>query len=310
MRRVALYNINGSYMLDLGYTDMVMIDGERYNVIDKAWLPNKPTEAYLLRTARRPSCYGELTPSEYEIQSGNLRNGHVVYDSDGCEKWDTLENEFSYRKFVNEHPVTMEEYEEREPIEFLEINISGRTDNKYIKPLRLLGKIQDAKEDECLYSYSPNAYEMAVEIGLELGITAIHDWQMDRQFPNDGKLYFSVPDHSKDDLEFMQINKKYVHHNFKRLTSFRGIAIGKWDECEKAYRDNCNAIRSVFQNAINENNKGAIPNIGQTVETLNQIENKIMELSFSRKNEGDRSYILKMIRELKNGMTAGLKTEQ
>lgn len=305
MKRIELYCINGKYLIKADFSNNdFLIDGKRYLEVTSAWLPEKPKEAFVISTDSRAVSYGDLTPEQYNEKIKELRS-HIVSSDDDYEKWDSLESEFAYKKFCSEHPAKWENYEKREPIEFIEIEITGRDDNKYIRPYRLIGKWPVKKDKGCLYAYFPTAYDMAVDLGLEYGIKDLDDSTMEHSFPKDGNLYFSVPNHSKKDLEFMKINGEFVHYPLKHSRYFMGLSAGTWEECEAAYKRDCDVIRGIFEKAIAERNRKSLATVGDLVKTLNRLEEIIESIMPSKGSSRQKINALNVIGEFKNNVLSG-----
>jgi len=243
--KLYLYRINDSYLLAEGYGKDYLIDGKLVKNFDKGWLPEKPKEIKLLEERERVVRYGDLSPEEFERERKKLLKGNIF--SEGEFIFENLEDEYKYRKFLQEHPPIKEQYTEYIDCEIVEYDITGRTDIEYIKPFRLIGKKPVSKEGKVLYQYTPEPYKMAQEIGKKLGFEEVTEEIYDLRRRTKGKKW-AVPSHSRDNLRFLMINGNYTEYE---TLKFHGV-IGSWEECYKQYEKDYKSIEKLFLRALKE----------------------------------------------------------
>jgi len=238
--KVYLKKINDKYMVETDYYSGVImeINGKRFSDFKSGWIPQKPKTIKIIEKKTRVISYGNLKPEDYEREIEKLG---VIKDEEGYPIFENLEQEYAYKKFCVNHEKVYEEYEEKITPEIMEWEITGRIDNEFITPFRFLGK-KDVKDNETLYEYKPDPYKMAQTIANKLNLEEVSEnvWGDNTQ-----GMKWSIPDHSKKDLQFTKIAGEYA--DYHSLPKFRGISYGTWEECEKVYNRDYKAIKNMFE---------------------------------------------------------------
>lgn len=240
--KLTLKQVNDRYLLETGsYSGVTLeIDGKRVKDVKNGWLDKKPASIKTIEMKSRVTGYGGLTPDEYKRQREALIN---ETDDDGDPLFSSLEAEYAYKKFIQDHPANYEQYEDIQDAEIIEYNITGRMDNPFVVPFRYIGGKEVNEAGAPLYQYQPQPYLMAQDIAKELGLEEVPDVRFGS--PDTKGMKWSVSDHSKNDLEYTKINGNYA--DYKRLPKFYGINSGTWEECENRYNEHYSAIRAMFE---------------------------------------------------------------
>lgn len=186
--------------------------------------------------------------------------------------WASLDDEFAYRKFTEEWERVYEDRQAVTPQEFRVIEIQAEANIPYCVPCRL----HDPKPgmNLTLFNYAPNRFEMAIETAKEFGLEYVGE------SPQEG-MKWSIPKHSRGDLDFIQINGKYARDG-------KGIvkgAIGTYEECRKQHDDNLAALREFWGYGIAKS-IGASPFITtpDVIHALESIEQTARRLSPKQKD--------------------------
>jgi hypothetical protein len=185
MGKINLYQVYDSYYLKFEYPTTIKVDDKIYKDVTEVYLLHKPQEIKILKTISKVASYGNLTPEQYEEEINKLIK---LRDEDGDPIFDNLDDEYKYKKFIQEHPPKYVKETIEIDTEIIEHNITGKTDIPYIKPLRVL-KDKIPEDDLILYRYTPNPYQMAKEIAKELGLEEVNDNLHDQYQKNLKRFY-------------------------------------------------------------------------------------------------------------------------
>jgi len=291
---------SGLYNTDLE-VDGYLIEGIERN--ESFWTNEEPKEIIKLEKTTRVISYGELTPEEYPEQLEKAK-GNYSYDWNSDIKFDSLDDEFVYKKFLEEHKPVIEQYTKRTPIDFTVVEITGRTDNKFITPYRFLRK-ENHQVNDSLYEYIPEPMEMAREIANEYGFVEVEDGKETKG------LYWSVPNHSKDTLRFLKINGLYSHSKlpqWRNEPKFAGISAGTWEECEKAYKVHVRLIDCVFKEAKTIYlAQGVGIDLAKVTEKLQYFTNLVGRIDAKSRSEVNPRTVQNLILEFKQELLNGIK---
>lgn len=234
-----LKRINDVYLLVAeGYRESwIEVDGKEYKNFTEGWIAEKPKEIYVLKDETVVVAFGDLTPDEYHACCAKLKGDG--YNEEG-DSWSDLDREFTYRRFVLNHPAKYEHRRISTRVDPVEIDITGRTDNPYIIPFRFLGN-EVTPEVRQPYLYRPNPFEMAKTIAAEFGLELVED-------SNVTGWTWSVPEHSRATLEYLKVSGKYSA--YKRHLHGFSMMTGAWEECENRYRQHMQNIRDLFAEEV------------------------------------------------------------
>lgn len=271
MYKVILYKVNGSYILKTEYGKQnLLVDGKRILSFDEGWIGRRPKEIKRIVKKTRVSRYGDLSIEEYEKKRKEFES-KGIYDPD-TDKYvfPDLNDKYAYEQFLDTHPTVFEEYEDYEPVEIVEYDITGRLDlEPYIVPYRYIGK-EPVKDGKILYKYIPNPYKMARKIANELGF-------VESKYDNlpEGKFWY-VPNHSRDTLEFMKINGHYV--DYKSLPMFTGVVAGTWNECYAKYKHHYDSIKKLFLIELKRIEEGKNVDLGKVLDFLYDVKKSLSNI--------------------------------
>lgn len=301
MTRIILKKINDSYLLEFPFKADIEIDGKRILDFKEGWLSEKPKTIKLLKTEKKPIKYGKYSPDEFSKKLDSLVSSYDYY---GKPIFETLEDEYKYKKLKQENPPEYVEETIKEDLEIVEYDITGRTDNPFIKPFRFVGK-EPIKEGKILYKYEPNPYEMAQSIAKQLGFSEVKGI-MSVMFTKGKK--WSVSESHHDTLEFLNINGEYVPK--AELPTFYPIYAGTYEECLREYNNQMAKLRKIFEDRKNKIElKGKSFDAYEVVDRLEKIRDRMKIIKTLRKYTMDYGalktevdnliYEIKMSKEIK-----------
>lgn len=161
--------------------------------------------------------------------------------------WNNIDDEFEYRKFVAtwNHKV-YEKVEEIVGSYILDIEDMRYSENKYIRPMRHYGE----KITENIFKFEGLIAVMDYihEIAKELGYTYIDE--INKRGEAVKEMEYSYPSHSG--IDFLKISGNYVYGSSSNTKySFRTV-IGTYEECQKAFEENYNNLKSKFLMDLNK----------------------------------------------------------
>ena len=279
--KVYLKQVNGSWFLEIDSYGiyMVEVDGVRFKDFKEGWLDKKPETIKNIVKKSRITDYGNLKPEPYNLMLNELVTKR---DDDGYPVFETLEEEYSYKKFISEHAPIYEKYEDFEDFEIIEVNITGITDNPYIQPYRFIGsKVINKDSNAVLYRYTASPYKMAQIIAKSFGLTEIEDssWNNDKT----KGWHWSCPSHSRDNLEFTKINGNYAEYKGMK---FYSIEYGTYEECLSRYKEYEKNITDMFQKeVIKLQTKGSPIDKSMVIQELQNIKNSVVRIDYRRNSD-------------------------
>lgn len=248
MSKVQISKVNDRYLLEVKQwspAERLVIDGVEHRDVKDGWLSSEPVSIAVRRVRTVTDGYRNKDSGDVlSVEIYDAQAGEWLSHRDSDWNWDDLDAEFSYRKFTAAHERMTHDEDYDEPCDVVRVDITGRTDNPHIAPLRML---QSEVPDCPLYKYTPNLVKMAEDVGRELGFERIEDKLWDTSAQPVGAVW-SVPTHSHKDLEFMKIDGHYEYA--KGDFQYPGLAVGTWEECEEKYNRHVAIIRRRFANAL------------------------------------------------------------
>lgn len=272
------------------------IDGKRFKNFEEGWLPKKPEKIFEVANRSRVIAYGTLSPEKYAAQKAKLEEQRTSAPGSDYTTWKSIEDEFAWRKFLDQHPARTEQYEEFLPVEIVEYDITGNTSNPYIIPMRFCGSENDIKDEKILYRYMPNPYEFAKLVGIEFNLEEVEDKTF---LENTKGRKWSL---SKSDTQFkyLKINGNYCSGDGFYL---RQVSAGTWNECTAAHEENMNRIRGFFEKAVNLlNAEGKKYDKKLVIDRLETIRRRVLKIDSKARSEERPSqianFILQIIKEL------------
>lgn len=293
---MTLYKINGSYLLKHGTygSSIVEVDGKRFLDFKEGWLDKKPTTISLISKGRRVKNYGSLSVEEYFQALDGITpekrdcGGNPIFNP---------EERYAYDKFLEAYQPIYEDYEEQTTPTILEYDITGDLSNPYIKPLRFLGQ-EPIKDGKVVYSYTPIPYKMAQDIAKHFGFEEVDDAYRD----NTKGMKWSVPNHSKDTLEYLKINGNYATGKL----SLKGMTYGTLDECQALYISHIDKITGIFKHAKDMMNAVGVPLDKVAVITeLESLKLRIAKINTKRNSDEQPHNVCASISKLINTILEG-----
>jgi len=238
--RLTVKQIGETYLVTLpSRPDTWEIDGKRYSP-GKLCLCEEPKMIVGVWFKKRLVSYHDpevdvvLTVEQYETLKAKLTEG--VKPGEYGYKWDDLDKEFEYRKFIEQWKEVNEDYEEREAYE-IELELFPESPFPSIKSFRMAGK-----GVKPLFEYTPRLYQLVGEAAQEFGYVQVEDKTL-----NDNTLgkRWSVPTHSG--LEYLKMNGKYAWTGNKNKPDFRGVSAGSLEECTERREEHLETLREAFR---------------------------------------------------------------
>lgn len=253
---IEVFKIKDSFLVK-GLSGKFVVNGEEFTFSYEPTVIPEPKTIARKHTRQVITHYssleGDVSPEKFnEIKDGLLRG----WDAEDRE-WDSLENEFTYKKFMAQYTAFYKEVEELVPLDFQVVHF-GESDNPFITPLRMLGDLRP------LYSLNSNPTELFKFVGDELGF---------KQGKGPGYTW-EGSSHTLDTAYYFKVNDTFFSNN----TRFKRIAVGTWEECIAAHQFNFDLVRGFFlkQIAIIENKPlqdraGVIKELDFVLDRLNEV---------------------------------------
>lgn len=292
--KATLKRVNGSYLLEAdSYSPVtVEIDGKRVKDFKTGWIPSKPQSVKLVENKRRVLKYGDLSVDEYKAKLEELTKGQ---DEDGY--FSNIDDEYAYKKFVQDNPAEYEDYEDIQELELVEYDITGKTDNPFIIPYRFIGK-EVSKDGAVLYQYNAQPYKLAQQITTELGLEEVPDKSTWGNNDNTKGKKWLCPSHSRDNLRFTKVNGHYAGYDGLR---FYGISAGTYEECLTKYEEHYRVIKDMFLNELRKlNAEGAGYDKAQVITKLEGFMNLVREIDAKRGSKIQPGVVVRRIKEFIN----------
>lgn len=303
MLKINVYKVNDKYLMKLdgyGTIPKIKINGIIHEDFKEGYTNKKPLQVYNIVSMREISHYINSDSTNHKVMTKEARDKEYEEllkkcksnDDDDDYLWETLEDEYNYRKFIKMWTPVFKESIVNEKVKLVYHDISGNHSNKYITAYRFLGSIK-TKDEETLYQYNPNPYELAQSIAGELGFKEVDD----RAYGKETKgMKWSVPDHSKSKLQFLKVNGEYT--DYKSLGDFHGVVVGTFKECEDVYKSQEQKIRNLFTKELKK-----LKAKGQAFDkhkVIKELENIRYEAGTHKKHFTLRNLINNLIEELTN----------
>lgn len=215
--------------------------------------------------------------------------------NDEYDRWDSLEDEFEYRKYHDSVEIQYEDVTTTEDIEFVIKTIDVTLDvPPYCVPMRLVNAPETIKEFS-LWRYSPRRLDMAVEIGAQYDFNYIG---IDEK-TNSGSRQWTLPSHSAKDLQFIKIGNSYA--DYKPLSRIKAV-VGTLEECIAAHENNLKLLHEFWSHedckvspvVLGKNTVGVITS------KLDVIQSMLERVSPKQSSRSDYSNTIRLVRELKS----------
>lgn len=294
--KAVLKKVNGSYLLEVNSYSPVTIevDGKRVKDFKAGWLPIKPQSVKLVENRRRVVRYGALSVDGYEARLKELTKSR---DEEGY--FSNIDEEYTFKKFVQDNPAEYEDYEDIQEFELVEYDVTGKTDNPFIIPYRFIGK-EGGEDGAVLYQYNAQPYKLAQQIATELGLEEVPNETSWGNSDNTKGKKWSCPSHSRDNLQFTKVNGHYAGYDGLR---FYGISAGSYEECLKRYNEHYRVIKEMFQNEIRKfDAEGKGYDKAQVLIKLEQFMNLVDQIDAKRGSKIQPNTVARRIKEFINDL--------
>lgn len=193
-------------------------------------------------------CSGkEVSPSEYNFQLDKFKKNKTYCECDEEYQFNSLEDEYEYKKFIRDHTAIYREVNEFTEIVVEYIPIQYETNNKYITPVMTL-----TNDLKFMYKYDRLncKKETFFELMKKYDIVYSEEPLSYNDYWNYSGGMFCYTD--KDDLQKLSINNSFVNYDFfKQNQSF----YGELDKCEKLYNEDVKITTDSVNNHLAKHTK-------------------------------------------------------
>lgn len=293
METIKVTKVAGSYYLKIPHSysgTYYEIDGTKFIEAQEVIFQEPPEYAWKYVTNKLKDHY-EVGDSSITIEEYEKALKVITGDCQCDPVFSTLEEEYAYKKFLQDHKLVYRDEVVREPIR-LDFQEFGDSKNKYIQSHRFIGR----DLEKCLYQYTPNSVQMAREIATSLGFKEVEDKTWNE---NTKGMFFSIPSHSG--IDYMKVNGQYVQtgNNKIRLGS---IHAGTLKECEEAFNKDWRGLERIF---IEQKSLITHPEFdSQAVfEGLIKIEGRIRSINYKSSSRMEWVSAIRAVEDLKESIS-------
>lgn len=269
---------------------VILEDGSELDLASNAYpfsVTKKPVNLIRRSTQNVTVGYGDLSPEEYNEKRKELaakgRYEEDEYDNDGLV-FDDLDDEYAYRKFVNDHPLRSEKRDVETEIEF-EIFEMGTSSEKYIEPISNL----DVKKTSFAYSLEIPAADILERFKSHFGGDFTF-YQYSNKMKNLGE-YRNFDVELEYDVRFKNTYESSVSGKevfiVRRVGSLEGL-IARRDATLKQVDDLAKKIKAQFNPA------GEIL-VADLIKDLNGIRSRAVSVHSMQKTRGEKKLLLDRI---------------
>jgi hypothetical protein len=228
----------------------------------------------------------KLSTIDYNIRLGELKNKGYYEDYEW--KFDDLEDEIKYKRFLKDwKPITKQEevitdYE----IIFINVPISEYED---IQPVASMLDIDSC--EKALFTYQPQPRKYLADYCKSLGLV----WEDNKSWGNQSQGTYSWPSHS--DIEYTKINDEYLFLGEKPKFYKRQ---GSYKECIEKMNFDIQLIKDAVDMFFKKKDKTlmTIEERGAYYKELLNIKGLVSKLEVHKKHYNDQRYIINKINKL------------
>lgn len=273
---IEVFKIKDSFIVN-GLYGIYVVNGEEFTFSYEPTVIPEPRVIARRHTRQVITHYsgleGDLSLEEFNKIKDELLRGWDAEDNE----WDTLENEFTFKKFMVQYTAVYKQVEEEIPLDFQIVHL-GESDNPFITPLRMLGDLRP------LYSLNANPIEIFKFVGDELGF---------KEGIGPGYTWEGSP-HTLDTAYYFKVNGTFFSNN----TRLKRISAGTWEECVAAHEFNLNLVRDFFrkEKAILDNKQ--LQDRAGVIKELEFVLSRLNEVIPTRKTDSAYSAAKKRIKNL------------
>lgn len=305
-QEVKVYRVaDDSYLVDTGYAvTEIEIDGVRLKDFRTGTIEKCPESINKISNEGVTIEYKSqfdgtvISVDEYNSRSESVRSkGNLTYDDEMY--FESIDDEYAYKKFFREWKGVVEYREKIISCPIIHIDVRSKSDNKYIKPYRLInGTMKDP-----LYVMNINAMEIARELADKYGYKYL---EHDSDAP---KREWSVPNHSRDTLKFMKVGGKYA-----QLGNIVGIsvgAVGTYDELTLKFNQEYAKVEQWFKNSEDKLFPKGVDRLSATrlIELIESAKMSLVRIRTYKSDEASKSSALRNINEAIQMLKSSLESK-
>lgn len=295
MSQITIKKINDKYLISIDYriskiffeTDCKTVEMDDFRT---GWSTTLPTRIYYKHNSKELVSYGDLTPEEYKVEVTKI--GLNDADITGVEY---AKRQLILATFNEAHPPIYEETELEKDIPFVIHEYTGKTDNPYIMPFRLIGE-QDKAEP--LYRYTADMMKMVRDVAKDYGFG-----ELEEKASCKGKKFAFGRSNS---IEYMKINDRYASDLYD--TKFYSISVGTYEECSKRYELHRNIVETHFKKiGALVDSEGESFDKQKMADELSTLARLVRSISAKRKTEIEPYYVANKIDKIINELLTNTK---
>lgn len=224
-------------------------------------------------------------------------------DDDEYPKWNSLEDEYAFKKHMEGVECVYEIQTEWKSKEFriISLDIDGELP-PYTTPVRIATQSLDKLKVD-LFTYVPNRLELLTRIGSEYGFEFVGAAE---PFKNDfaaTALQWFLPSHSIKELKFIKIGGSYA--DYEKLSGVRQC-LGTIEECAQRHQLNVALIREFWETEKLKRSSKILDakTIGHIATELGLVVEMVQKLRVRGGKESveDQERVIRKIRSIVNGM--------
>lgn len=270
-----------------GPTHIIFADGSEQEFVAAA-LPFSTTKEPV-RVVRRyvdrqtPLLYGDLLPDEYNKKREELES-KGWYDDDEDHEWmfDNLDDEYAYKKFIRDHPVSYEEKDVEEEVKFGIFHVGQELGELYINPISSVDVVEENKYQ--YYMEIPDAVVFArfrsqFDESFELREYGNKVTNLGHYRNQDVRLEYSVQ--LKGTTGRVDGEQVFVT---RRIGNIEDI-IACRDRTFQQIEDLANSIKAQFRPADTAT-------ISEVIKTLESIKSRAARIAPMQKSRGEKNFLI------------------
>lgn len=288
---------NSLYLLDkqyIGYSKY-RVDGKKINNLEEL-LPLQFDHIPVIESIRQSS------PVVYYINKDNKKmsihdyeaNIKNLYKCDENENWDSLDEEFEYKKFVKEWTGVREDKVEYNPV-ILDI-LYGNVKSEYDDIVPIYTLEENTKSE--LFIWTPNFQKYVDEIAKKYEFVNI-GFDKNYSFTKGRKYSFG----RTDSIEYMKMCGSYASGLYERSIFRIKSRRDTYDKLVDARANAIEAIDSYFKTQYQKTNESKLNNVGHVIAQLELIKASVSKIDQKVRTRVSKYSVLKQIDLLINELS-------
>lgn len=254
----------------------------------------KPSDIVIIKKSQERVAYQDkdgkvLFNDEYQKQLTEYTNKGEYYDYEW--KFDNIDDEYSYKKFIQAYTPIYEEVVDEMVFTNFDIIETIVSEYEEITPVESVV----LNPDEMLFLFRPSRHIILSEVAERLGYNFIEDKEYGRLRESEKLKTITVSTHSGYD--YTKINGNYINdeerRQFNKIREFRGSYVECIKEKEK-YVDLAYGILKPYADRLNQR-KLTSTNVGDMITFLSNIKNRIYNLDVKKVDVNTHRTILSNI---------------